>query len=82
MKFSKILSILICMLLLTQAAFAASVGGVEFTSAPDDWTINNAAIEDGVMTLAFDTRDKAARGKSEITTSKYDFFKRNTPHIL
>ena len=73
MKFSKILSILICMLLLTQAAFAASVGGVEFTSAPDDWTINNAAIEDGVMTLAFDTRDKAARGKSEITTSKYDF---------
>lgn len=74
MKISKkILSLLICMLLLTQAAFAASVGGVEFTSAPDGWTVNNATVEDGVMTLAFDTSDKAARGKSEITTSKYDF---------
>ena len=74
MKISgKILSLLICMLLLTQAAFAASVGGVEFTSAPDGWTVNNATVEDGIMTLAFDTTDKAARGKSEITTSKYDF---------
>ena len=73
MNFKRIISLLICIFLLTQAAFAASVGGVEFISAPDSWTLNNATVENGVMTLGFDSTASAERAKSEITTDVHDF---------